>query len=202
METKQIEINDKVYTAYIADTEDLRSKGLSNAESIDSNELMLFIFDQPIPAEDVIFTSEDMSFDLDILFLDPECNIVDKQFGKAGSEDPITPTNLAPDMPVAYVIELNANSGVNVGDEVDLEPEEASDEEVDKLYVLDENGNPQYEILAGARIVSRIETRKLIQKAKKARKSKLDKDYKALGKFMFKVLEGQDNRPSEYVELE
>lgn len=202
METKQIEINDKVYTAYIADSEELRSKGLSDAESIESDECMFFIFDQPIPAEDVIFTCEDMSFDIDLLFLNPEGNIVDKQFGKAGSEDPISPTNLAPDMPVAYVIELNANSGANVGDEVDLEPEEASDEEVDKLYVLDENGKPQYELLAGARIYSRKHSRILIKKAKKARRTKKDSDYKSLARYMFNCIEKQNSQESEFVELE
>jgi hypothetical protein len=42
----------------------------------------------------------------------------------------------------------------------------------------------------GERIVSRRETKILIKKAKKADKSKDDKDYKALGKYIFKVLKG------------
>ena len=39
-----------------------------------------------------------------------------------------------------------------------------------------------------------------IEKALKAYASKEDKDYKALGKYIFKVLKGQNERPSEYVD--
>jgi hypothetical protein len=42
----------------------------------------------------------------------------------------------------------------------------------------------------GERIVSRRETLILIKKALKANESKEDKDYKALGKYIFKVLKG------------
>ena len=42
----------------------------------------------------------------------------------------------------------------------------------------------------GERIVSRRETVVLIRKALKAYQSKADKDYKALGKYIFKVLSG------------
>jgi len=42
----------------------------------------------------------------------------------------------------------------------------------------------------GERIVSRKETKVLIKKALKANVSKEDKDYKALGKYIFKVLKG------------
>ena len=52
----------------------------------------------------------------------------------------------------------------------------------------------------GERIVSRRETVVLIRKALKAYQSKEDKDYKALGKYMFKVLKGQDERKPEYVD--
>jgi hypothetical protein len=52
----------------------------------------------------------------------------------------------------------------------------------------------------GERIVSRKETKVLIKKALKAGASKEDKDYKALGKYIFKVLKGQNERPAEYVE--
>jgi len=52
----------------------------------------------------------------------------------------------------------------------------------------------------GERIVSRRETLILIKKALKANESKEDKDYKALGKYIFKVLKGQDSRKPEYVD--
>ena len=31
------------------------------------------------------------------------------------------------------------------------------------------------------------------------KQNKEDKDYKALGKYMFKIIKGQNERPSEYV---
>jgi len=43
---------------------------------------------------------------------------------------------------------------------------------------------------SGERIVSRRETKVIIKKALKANSSKEDKDYKALGKYIFKVLKG------------
>jgi len=56
------------------------------------------------------------------------------------------------------------------------------------------------ELQGGERIVSRRETKVLIRKAKKAAESNSESDYKALGKYMFKVLKGQDTREPEYVE--
>jgi hypothetical protein len=43
------------------------------------------------------------------------------------------------------------------------------------------------ELEGGERIVSRRETKVLISKAYRARESHNDKDYKALGKYIFKV---------------
>lgn len=203
MQTRQIEINDKAYDVIVASTEGEREEGLSNVAEMLDSEGCLFIFPEPIPAEEVIFTCEDMSFDLDILFLDSEGNVLDKQFGKAESQDQITPSNLAPDVPISYVLELNANSDVSVGDEVDLDPdsEEVSEEEVDKMYVLGSDGKPQATIVGGERIFSRKNTKVLIRQAKRADKSKKDSDYKRLGKSLFKFLDIQDNQEAEYVTI-
>jgi hypothetical protein len=46
------------------------------------------------------------------------------------------------------------------------------------------------DLVGGERIVSRRETKILIRKAKKAYDSQSDRDFKALGKYMFKVLKG------------
>ena len=56
-------------------------------------------------------------------------------------------------------------------------------------------------LFGGERIVSRKETVVIIKKALKANASKEDKDYKALGKYIFKVIKGQDSREPEYTEL-
>lgn len=44
-------------------------------------------------------------------------------------------------------------------------------------------------------------TRTLIRMAKRADKTKLDKNYKALGKKMFEYIKTQDSREPEYVEM-
>ena len=67
------------------------------------------------------------------------------------------------------------------------------------MAILGSDNKPQAWLESGERIVSRRETLVLIKKALKAYESKEDKDYKALGKYIFKVLKGQDSRDPEYV---
>ena len=70
------------------------------------------------------------------------------------------------------------------------------------MKVLAPDGSTQMYLQGGERIVSRKETRTLIKKAKKAYANKggdYDKYCKSLGKYMFKILKGQDNREPEYV---
>ena len=67
------------------------------------------------------------------------------------------------------------------------------------MKVLAPDGSVQMSLQGGERIVSRKQTLILIRKAKTAYNSKTDKDYKSLGKYMFRVLKGQDNRDPEYV---
>jgi hypothetical protein len=74
------------------------------------------------------------------------------------------------------------------------------------MKVIDSKGNTQMELEGGERIVSRKETKMLIKKAKLAESVKNDPDKftkkcKSLGKYMFKVLRGQDSRDTEYVTL-
>jgi len=57
------------------------------------------------------------------------------------------------------------------------------------MLVIGSDGKPQMQIVGGERIFSRRSTKVLIKKAKKADKSKEDKDYKALGKYAFKELD-------------
>jgi hypothetical protein len=58
------------------------------------------------------------------------------------------------------------------------------------------------ELKGGERIFSRVNSRALIHYAKKARKSKKDRDYMILGKKMFKYIDTQNRQTQEYVSLE
>lgn len=196
-----INISDKIYLVQLAETESERETGLSKTEKLDQDSGMLFVM--PEGQGQVAFTMEDMSYDLDLIFINEDDEVYDVQYGKAGSKDPIISTS---EDIVKYVLEVNPNSGIKVGDELEFtdcpDCEEVEDGEVDKMYVIGPDGQPQMELVGGERIISRRETKELIRKAKQAKKSKSELDYKKLGRYMFRILDGQNSRPEEYVNLE
>lgn len=199
MQETIIKISDKIYLVQIAETEEERETGLSKTENLDQESGMLFVM--PEGQSQVAFTMEDMSYDLDLIFINEDDEVYDVQYGKAGSKDPIISTG---EDTVKYVLEVNPNSGIKVGDELEFtdcpDCEEVDEEEVNKMYVIGPDGQPQMELLGGERIFSRDNTKTLIKLAKRANKSKSDSDYKKLGRKMFKFLNIQDNRDPEYVD--
>lgn len=201
MQETIINISDKIYLVQIAETEEERETGLSKTEKLDQDSGMLFVI--PEGQSQVAFTMEDMSYDLDLIFINEDDEVYDVQYGKAGSKDPIISTS---EDIVKYVLEVNPNSGIKIGDELEFtecpDCEEVDDSEVDKMYVIGPDGQPQMELVGGERIISRKETKELIRKAKQAKKSKSDLDYKKLGRYMFRILDGQNSRPEEYINLE
>ena len=192
----------KEFEVFVADTEEERATGLSQVQSMNDDEGMLFIMPDGITSTS--FTMSDMSFPLDIIFVDNDLTVFQVVTADAGDEDPIEA-----DSPngIAYVLEVNVNSGINPGDtlELDYEDDEENDEEIEesdedvKMYVLDPEGNPIMDLFGGERIVSRKETLVLIKKAKVANREKTDSKYKSLGKYLFKVFDAQDHRDAEYV---
>ena len=195
-----IEIADKKYKVLVAETEEERTQGHSNVESMDDDEGMLFVM--PEDQGQVVFNTEEMEFDIDLVFIDQDDEVYNVVLGKAHSSDLIISTPDEEDDRTKYVLEVNANSGIQIGDELDFEDDEddISEEEVDKMYILGSDGKPQMDLVGGERIISRLETKQLIKKAKKANREKTENAYKKLGKYMFKILEKQDNRDPEYVE--
>ena len=194
-----INISDKIYLVQLAETEEERETGLSKIEKLDQDSGMLFVM--PEGQGQVAFTMEDMSYDLDLIFINEDDEVYDVQYGKAGSKDPIISTG---EDTVKYVLEVNPNSGIKVGDELEFtdcpDCEEVDEEEVNKMYVIGPDGQPQMELVGGERIFSRDNTKTLIRLAKRAKKSKSDSDYQKLGRKMFKYLNIQDNRDPEFVD--
>lgn len=184
-----IEIGDKKYKVKEAKTQEERSEGLQNVESLPEDEGMLFCFDPP---EDVAFWMKDTKIPLDIVFINEDEEVISVQQGVPMSEDLIEEDN------VAYVLEVNKGSGIQQGDELDIEDEQEDDST--KMKVLAPDGSIQMELEGGERIFSRKNTRTLIRMAKRAYRSKEDRDYKALGKRLFKYLHTQDTNEPEYVE--
>ena len=180
-----IRIGNKEYNIKEVTTPEDKAKGLSGVESLPKDEGMLFIFDPP---EDVKFWMKDTLIPLDIIFINEDQEVVKVHQGIPNDETLIEVPN------IAYVLEVNANSGIKVGDELELE------EDAPIMKVLAQDGSEQYSLWGEERIFSRKNTKVLVRKAKKADQSKLDKDYKALGKYMFKCIKIQDNREPEYVD--
>lgn len=188
---KHIKIRNKKYYIEIAESEEEKSIGLSDRESLPENEGMLFIIkDDEKDEKDLIwFTMEDTSFPLDIIFIDDDLEVTQVSKGKPMSTEPIYGEG-------DYVLELNINSGVKVGDEIEF----VTDKEVNKkMLVLDSSGEVQMKLEGGERIMSINNTKTLIKFAKKASSTGKDNDYKTLGKRVFKFLETQNNAEPEYV---
>lgn len=184
-----IEIGNKKYKVQEARTEEEKEKGLQGVTELPEDEGMLFYFDPP---EDVSMWMKDTLIPLDIIFINDDEEVVYVGEGVPNTETQMTVQN------VAYVLEVNSGSGIQEGDELDFEEEDEDDAPV--MKVLAQDGSTQMDLWGGERIFSRKNTVVLIRKAKKANMSKDDKDYKALGRYMFKCIKGQDERPPEYVE--
>ena len=182
-----IKLGGQEYDIFIAKSQEQKEKGLQHFKSLPKDEGMLFVINESNPVE-TFFHMHNVPFPLDMIFLDDEFKVVDVKRGNP-EDDRIEGV-------ASYVLEVNADSGIKPGDEADLEDE---DEDY-VMKVLAPDSTVQMALKGGERIVSRRETVVLIKKALKAESSKEDKDYKALGKYIFKVLKGQNDRPAEYVD--
>lgn len=176
----------KTYKVKEAITEAEKEKGLQGIDSLPEDEGMLFIFN---PSQDVSFWMKDVKIPLDIIFINSDEQIVNVIEGTPNDTTPIK------EYDIAYVLEVNADSDIQIGSEIEF-----PDDKGPVMKVLNQDGTSQYELWGGERIFSRKHTRVLMSKAEKADKSQLDKDFKALGKYMFKCINIQDNQEPEYVD--
>jgi uncharacterized membrane protein (UPF0127 family) len=193
MERVIVNIGDKTYKCQIAKTEEDRRKGLQNVEHLPIDEGMLFVWGDEGTRE---MWMKDCSLELDIIGIndDDEVNTVYKAIPNDET--------LVPFPNAKYILEVNTGSGINEGDEFEIDDTDDLNKYV--MKVLAPDGSTQMYLQGGERIVSRKETRTLIRKAKKAYANKggdYDRYCKSLGKYMFKILKGQDNREPEYVQV-
>lgn len=193
MKQINLEINDKKYNVIVLRTEVEKEKGLQDVVEMDESEGALFVYDAPQTLE---FWMKDTEIPLDIIFIDSDWEV--KKIAKG---NPFDETILSCDN-VQYVLELNQNSGVQVGDEIDIEDDELSPGNslnLNKMYVYGSDGNVQAEIVGGERIFSIKNTKTLIRMAKRAYTTKKESDYKRLGKKIFEYLYTQDTNEPDYV---
>ena len=189
MKQCKIEIGDKEYSVRIAVTDQEQSDGLKNIDKLFDNEGMLFIFDKE---DQVSMWMEDTTIPLDVIFIDEDYNVVKVQQGVPKSKELITSDN------TKYVLEVNAGSGIKIGDELDYDED---DEEEVPMLVIGNKGKIQVELTGGERIFSRPNSKTIAKMAKKAYKTKEDKDYRALGKKIFKYIDIHNNQKEDFVEI-
>ncbi len=202
MEKCKIEIADRRYSVEVARNEEDRIIGLQNRTKMGKFEGMLFIFDEVDTAQ--IWMKETL-IPLDIIYINEYYEVIAVIKGQVESEE------IHEVAETKYVLELNIDSGVKVGDDVDLsevEPdvdEEEDDEEdsevKETLHVVAPDGSTQMELAGGERIFSRPNTKTLVKLSKRAYKSKSEKDYKALGRKVFKYITTQNNKEDDFVEI-
>lgn len=188
-----IEIGGKQYKVELAETEAEKEEGLQGIKNLPNDQGMLFVYDKP---QTVGFWMKDTLIPLDIIFIDEDQEVISIYQGKPEDKTIVEEDN------VKYVLEVNQNSGIEEGDELEFEDSEEEDKSNSKqppMQVIAPDGSVQMELQGGERIFSRRSTKILIKKAKKAEASKLDKDYKALGRYIFQELDRQDGRKPEYV---
>ena len=184
------------YKVQVAVTEEEQRKGLQGVKDMLVDEGMLFVYDREKPLS---FWMKDTLIPLTVAFINEDMEIIAVYDAYPGDETPMQET-------AKYVLEVNAGEDIDEGDDVEFNLDDDKYDFTGDMKVLDSNGNVQMSIKGGERIVSRKQTRILIRKAKMCQrwknrsKKKYDLYCKQLGRYIFNVFDGQDNRPVETVE--
>jgi hypothetical protein len=107
-----IKIAGKTYTVQEARTEEELFQGLKGVTNLPKDEGMLFFFDPP---KTVAMTMKDTLINLDQVFINEDYEVMKVATRKAKDETLVDCDD------VAYVLEVNANSGISKGDELEID---------------------------------------------------------------------------------
>ena len=193
MEKVVVNIGKKTYNCQVAKTEEEKKKGLMGVENLPPDEGMLFVWEDEYTRE---MWMKDTLIPLDQIAINEDDEVVFVYQAQPNDE------TLVPFMNTKYILEVNQGSGIVEGDDFDIDDSEDLNKYTRKVLAPD--GTTQMFLQGGERIFSRINTRTLIRKAKRAYEHKEDnynRYCKALGKYMFKCIKIQDNRKPEYVQV-
>lgn len=189
----KVTVEDKEYNVKVAKSDEDKIRGLQGVQNLPENEGMLFIYDEP---QTVGFWMVDTDIPLDIIFINDDEEVISVYQGEPNDR------TIAEEDNVKYVLEVNQGSGIQEGDDVDIEDDEESLGS-SKMLVIGPDGNTQMTLEGGERIFRRSFTKQIVEWSRKAYNEKDEerriKIYKRLGKKMFKELDAQDNRKPEYV---
>lgn len=188
-----VNIGKKTYNCQVAESEEDKKKGLMDVENLPPDEGMLFVWKEEGTRE---MWMKNTKIPLDQIAINEDDEVVLVYQAKPEDE------TLVSFMNTKYILEVNQGSGIVEGDDFDIDDSEDLNKYV--MKVLAPDGSTQMFLQGGERIFSRINTRTLIRKAKRANEHQ-GKDFerycKALGKYMFKCIKIQDNREPEYVQV-
>lgn len=193
MERIKVQVGNKEYSCEVFKTEEARRKGLQGIEYLPPDQGALFVWEDEATRE---MWMKDTKIPLDQIAINDDDEVVLVYTAQPEDE------TLVPFINTKYILEVNAESGIVEGDEFEIDDSDDLNKYV--MKVLAPDGSTQMYLQGGERIVSRKETRTLIKKAKKAYANKggdYDRYCKSLGRYMFKILKGQDNREPEYVQV-
>ena len=195
MEQKFVNIGDKTYKCKIAKSEEDKRQGLMHIDNLPPDEGMLFVWDSEDTRQ---MWMKNTLIPLDMIAINDDDEVIMVYPARPKDE------TLIPFMSTKYILEVNQNSGIKIGDDFEIDDSDDLDKYV--MKVIGSDGGTQFLLQGGERIVSRKETRVLIRKAKKAELVKNDEAAfnricRSLGKYMFKVLYGQDHRDAQYVQV-
>ena len=195
MEQKFVNIGDKTYKCKIAKSEEDKRQGLMYVENLPPDEGILFVWDSEDTRQ---MWMKNTLIPLDMIAINDDDEVIMVYPARPKDE------TLIPFMSTKYILEVNQNSGIKIGDDFEIDDSDDLDKYV--MKVIGSDGGTRFLLQGGERIVSRKETRVLIRKAKKAESVKNDEAAfnricKSLGKYMFKVLYGQDHRDAQYVQV-
>lgn len=186
------------YKVAVAESDEDRKKGLQGQDKLEPDEGMLFVFPEE---QEVSMWMKDTKIPLTVAFINKDFEVTAVYDAEPYDETYMTEKAM-------YVLEVNADEDIDEGDDVVFDIDNTDYEFTQRMKILDENGKVQGYLHSGERIVSRHETEVLIRKAKLCRRwaNRSEKKYKKyckeLGRYIFGVIERQDNRPPEYVEEE
>ena len=195
MEQKFVNIGDKTYKCKIAKSEEDKRQGLMHVENLPPDEGLLFVWDSEDTRQ---MWMKNTLIPLDMIAINDDDEVIMVYPARPKDE------TLIPFMGTKYILEVNQDSGIKIGDDFEIDDSDDLDKYV--MKVIGSDGGTQFLLQGGERIVSRKETRVLIRKAKKAESVKNDEAAfnricRSLGKYMFKVLYGQDHRDAQYVQV-
>lgn len=127
VQKKTMTVGSKTIQVEIANTQDLRTKGLSGRTSLPADSGMLFVFD--LKGETPVFWMKDMLIPLDMIWIHSSSgDVSDEKIVKIDKNIPAPPKNTSDDkldkiranQPVDYVLEVNGGfsdqNNIKVGD--------------------------------------------------------------------------------------